>query len=157
MDQDKNEVGEDTAPGEASEEAINGANPGPIIMVDHVPAIPVAGARLRDSTLAVASEESSTVMEDIWREDFAPNDEDYGPVIDHLPTPETPSPSVKSLRSLSSLAVQRAITEEEDVEDEDASESRGTAGLFSGASVADSMAAVAPITEQDEKILSVKL
>ncbi|KAI2492681.1 hypothetical protein MHU86_21866 [Fragilaria crotonensis] len=151
LDQDDNEVGEDTAPGETSEETTNGANAGPIV-VDHVPTIPAARIRIRDSTLAVASEESSTVMEDIWREDFAPNDEDYGPVVDHLPTPETPSPSVKSLRSMSSLAVQRAITEEEDVEDEDASELRCTIGVFSGASVADSMAVVAPIVEHDEDI-----
>jgi hypothetical protein len=94
LDQDDNEVGEDTAPGEASEEAINRANPCPVV-VDHVPAISVAGHRMRDSTLAVASQQSSTVMEDIWREDFAPNDEDYGPVVDQLPTAEAQTPSVK--------------------------------------------------------------
>jgi chromosome segregation ATPase len=151
LDQDDNEVGEDTAPGETSEETTNGVNAGPIL-VDHVPAIPAARIRIRDSTLAVASEQSSTVMEDIWREDFAPNDEDYGPVVDHLPTPATPSPSVKSLRSMSSLAVQRAITEEENAEDEDAGELRCNIGVFSSASVADSMAVVAPIAEHDEDI-----
>ena len=150
LDQDDNEVGEDTAPGEASEEAINRANPCPVV-VDHVPAISVAGHRMRDSTLAVASQQSSTVMEDIWREDFAPNDEDYGPVVDQLPTAETQTPSVKSLRSISSLAVQGVIAEEEDVDDEDVSERRSRVGVFSGASVADSLAVVAPIAENDEE------
>lgn len=149
LDQDDNEVGEDTAPGEASEEAINRANACPVV-VDHVPTIS-AGHRVRDSTLAVASQQSSTVMEDIWREDFAPNDEDYGPVVDQLPTTEAQTPSVKSLRSISSLAVQGVIAEEEDVDDEDVSERRSRVGIFSGASVADSLAVVAPIAENDEE------
>jgi chromosome segregation ATPase len=153
MDQDENEVGEDTAPGEASEEPKNGANPGPSV-VDHVPVVAVArtSIRDRDSTIAVASQQSRTVMEDIWREDFDPNDEDYGPVVDHLPPAATPTPSVKSLRSLSSLAVQGAIAEEEDLDDEEVTPGeRRKLGLFSGASVADSLAVVAPIVELDEE------
>ena len=161
LDHDDEEVGEDTEPGQTSEETpTNGVRNQPPV-VDHVP-LETTRTRnpLRDSTVAVASEQSSTVMENIWKEDFDPDDDDYGPVVDQLPT--NPS-SVRSFRSLSSVAVQASIQEldEEDEEDDDeddaeASETDGRPserqyGPWSGASVADSMAVIAPIAEHDEE------
>jgi chromosome segregation ATPase len=150
LDQDENEVGEDTEPGEASEEALNNGIPGPVV-VDHVPPTPLSRQRVRDSTVAVVSQQSSTIMEDIWREDFAPNDEDYGPVVDQLPRIETPAPFSRSWRSNASLALQRAITEEDNADDEEVTELISRIGMFSGASIADSMAVVAPVAENDEE------
>jgi len=150
LDQDSKEVGEDTEPGQTSEENMNRATGTPSV-VDHVPTIhETTRAFIKDSNFAVASQQSSTVMEDIWREDFDPNDEDYGPVVDHLPPTQTPTPSIRSLRTASSLVVQGAIVEEDDDMKEDASEKRRF-GIFSGASVADSIAVVAPIAEHEDE------
>jgi len=150
LDQDSKEVGEDTEPGQTSEENMNRAPVAPSV-VDHVPTIHErTRSFIKDSNFAIASQQSSTVMEDIWREDFDPNDEDYGPVVDQLPPTQTPTPSIRSLRSISSLAVQGAIVEEDDDTKEDASEKRRF-GIFSGASVADSIAVVAPIAEHEDE------
>lgn len=150
LDQDSKEVGEDTEPGQTSEETMNRATGTPSV-VDHVPTIQeTTRTFIKDSNFAVASQQSSTVMEDIWREDFDPNDEDYGPVVDHLPPTQTPTPSIRSLRTASSLVVQGAIVEEDDDTKEDASEKRRF-GIFSGASVADSIAVVAPIAEHEDE------
>jgi chromosome segregation ATPase len=155
MDQDDKEVGEDTEPGELTTE---GLPPTPVV-VDHVPSSSNTLATSA-TVVAVASQQSSTVMEDIWREDFDPNDEDYGPVVDRLPARQTPTPSIRSLKSISSsLAVPGAIAEEEDDDDGEGDDTDSNkerryynkVGIFSGASVADSMAVVAPIAEQHDE------
>ena len=67
-------------------------------LVDHVPTSVVTDdnddALLRGSIYAVASQASNNP--DTWREDFDPNEDDYGPVVDRLPSQTNTSRFVKT-------------------------------------------------------------
>uniref|UniRef100_A0A7S1Y309 Uncharacterized protein n=1 Tax=Grammatophora oceanica TaxID=210454 RepID=A0A7S1Y309_9STRA len=98
--------------------------------------------------MAVASEQSEG-MEDVWREDFDPDDQDYGPVVDHLP-----------VQRPQAFEVIQEVDEEHDfvVEDEKKAMEPARWAPVSGASVADSLAVVAPIPEgeNDETTLGAR-
>ena len=120
---------------------LNGIRPAPPPpVVDHVPT-EASGPRFKDSILAVASEQSSTIMEDVWREDFDPEEQDYGPVVDNVPTPRLTLLGRATLRNVEAFI--------EELEDESTEEEKKDCAHVraSVASVADSMDVFAPITE----------
>jgi len=136
-------------------------------LVDHVPTSVVTDdnddALLRGSIYAVASQASNNP--DTWREDFDPNEDDYGPVVDHLPSQTNTSrfvktssilntPSNRTSRSATSIFASGGRIIEEEYEKDNNSEKDSTKakfGIFSSASVADdSIAAVAPIIAEDD-------
>ena len=117
--------------------------PLPPPVVDYVPT-DTPGLRYKDSTRAVASEQSSAIMEDVWREDFDPEDQDYGPVVDNVPTQGFPLLGRVAYRN-----IEASIEELDDESAED--EKKGSViGIPSVASIAGSMDVFAPITEIDD-------
>ena len=143
------ELDEQSATSSYHPRSINGIRHPPLPpppLVDHVPT-DTPGTGHKDSTIAVAGEQSSTVMEDVWREDFDPEDQDYGPIVDNVPPQRPPTWG----RGAYYRNLEASI---EELDDESAEEEKKDSLLRphqpSVASVAGSMDVFAPIAENDD-------